>query len=359
MSGWKDHLRPAILGLEAYRTYEYRPDLVRLDANESPLGLDDADRETVAHELERLPVHRYPEVSGRPIREALARRWNVEPDEVLAGNGSDELIGVLATAFAEGPRGRGRALFPVPTFGSYESIALSRGLEPVKVPLREDFGLDEERVREAMLRERPAVALFASPNNPTGNRFDPAALERLARLGAGGVVVADEAYADFAGKTQIPLVREVEGFCVLRSLSKIGLAGLRLGALVGSRDLVAQLDKVRLPYNVNAVSMAIACALLESPGRLDHRIRAIVRQRKALADGLARIPGLTVFPSDANFVLVRTPVDAAGVWRRMLDRGVLVRYLGGGALRNCLRITAGTPHENARCILAIAAAVAT
>jgi histidinol-phosphate aminotransferase len=355
---WKEYLREALLGLEVYRTHEYRPGLVRLDANESPYPLDDADRDTFAHELGRVAVHRYPEVSGRPLREALARRYHVEPDMVLPGNGSDETISVLLTAFAEGPRGRGKVLFPVPTFGTYEASAVARGLLPVKVPLREDWQLDEARCAEALEGERPALCFFASPNNPTGNRFDAAALERLARA-APGVFVADEAYADFSGQTMISLVGEIEGFCVMRSLSKIGLAALRLGALVGPKDLVAQLDKVRLPYNVNAVSMALACALLENPGRLEDRIRKVAASRRKLAEALSGIPGLTVFPSDANFVLVRTPVDGQRAWQRLLDRGVLVRNLSRpGPLRNCLRITAGTPEENDRCVHALREAIA-
>jgi len=354
---WKDDLRETIWGLEAYRTHEYRPGLVRLDANESPFPLDEGERETIAFELSRLPLHRYPEVSGRPLREALARRFDLEPDEILVGNGSDEMISILFTAFAGGKRGRGKALFPVPTFGEYQAIAGAHGMETVQVPLGADWQLDESRTREAILGERPAVAIFASPNNPTGNRLDPAALARLAHASE-GAFVADEAYADFAGATQVSLVREIDGFCVLRSFSKIGLAGLRVGALVASRELVAQLDKVRLPFNLDAVAMAAVCALLQNPGRMEDRIRRIRAAREDLRAGLARIPGVTAFPSDANFVLVRVPLDGPTVWKRMLQRNVLVRvFPGKGPLQDCLRITAGTVEENETCVAALAAAV--
>ncbi len=355
---WKDDLRETIWGLEAYRTHAYRPGLVRLDANESPFPLEEAERDAIASALSRLPLHRYPEVTGRPLREALARRHGLEPDQVLVGNGSDEMISVLFTAFAEGRRGRGKVLFPVPTFGEYEAIARVHGMETVKVPLGEGWRLDEDRAREAIRAERPALAIFASPNNPTGNLLDPAALDRLARASQ-GIFALDEAYADFAGITRIPLVGEIEGFCVLRSFSKIGLAGLRLGALVASRDLVAQLDKVRLPFNLDAFALAAACALLEEPARMDDRVRRIRAAREELRAGLAGIPGLTVFPSDANFVLVGVPRDAPAVWKRMLERDVLVRvFPGAGPLRDCLRITAGTPEENERCVAALAAAIA-
>ncbi len=355
---WRDFLRESLASLEVYRTFDYRPGLVRLDANESPFPLDKADLDTFARELSRVALHRYPDVSGRPLREALARHHHVSPAQVLAANGSDEVISILMTALAEGPRGRGAVLFSVPTFGEYESIALAHGARPVKVPLGEGFALDEGAALEAIRREQPALCFFASPNNPTGNCFDALALERLARESP-GVFVADEAYADFAARTMIPLVGKIDGFCVMRSLSKIGLAALRVGALIGPSDLVAQLDKVRLPFNVNAVSMALACAVLEHPERLEERVRKVAAARRELAAGLAAVPGLTVFASEANFVLVRTPIDGQRAWQRLLERGVLVRNLSRpGPLENCLRVTAGTPEENQRCVDAMRAALA-
>ncbi|HET6923877.1 MAG TPA: histidinol-phosphate transaminase [Anaeromyxobacteraceae bacterium] len=355
---WRDFLRQTLASLEVYRTHEYQPGLTRLDANESPFPLDRADLDAFARELGRIAIHRYPDVSGRPLRQAFARRLGVAPEQVLVANGSDEVISILVTAFAEGPRGRGAVLFPVPTFGEYESIALAHGAVPVKVPLGEGFALDEEGALAAIRREQPALCFFASPNNPTGNRFDAPALERLARE-TPGVFVADEAYADFAAQTMIPLVGAIEGFCVMRSLSKVGLAALRVGALVGPADLVAQLDKVRLPFNVNAVSMALACMVLGNPERLEARVREVAAARGELAAGLAAIPGLTVFPSDANFVLVRTPIDGQRAWQRLLERGVVVRNLSRpGPLANCLRVTAGTPEENQRCVDAMRAALA-
>ena len=170
------------------------------------------------------------------------------------------------------------------------------------------------------------------------------------------VLVADEAYADFDGRSMIPLVGKVPGLFVMRSLSKVGMAAMRLGALVAPPDAAAELDKVRLPYNVNAVSAALACAVLRSPEHLDARIRRVAERRRELEAGLRRIRGLTVFPSDANFVLVRTPVDAKQVFDRLLEHGVLVRYLSRpGPLERCLRITAGTPEENETCLRALRA----
>jgi histidinol-phosphate aminotransferase len=359
---WKDHLREGVWALGVYRPFDYataRPDLVRLDANESCLPLEREEVAALQEELARVPFHRYPEVSGRPLREALSLRWKVEPDQLLLGNGSDELIAILVTAFGAGQGGApGKVLYPTPTFGEYESIALAHGAKPVPVPLDSRFQLDEVRLADAIRRERPGLAFFATPNNPTGNRFDAGTLERLSRQ-MDAVLVADEAYADFGGFTMMPQVGEVPGLFVMRSLSKIGFAALRLGALVGPREAIAELDKVRLPYNVNAASQALACALLARPDRLDARIRRVAESRRALEAGLRALPGLTLFPSDANFVLVRAPGDAKAVFDRLLAQGVLVRLLARpGPLERCLRITAGTPPENEACLAALRVALA-
>jgi histidinol-phosphate aminotransferase len=358
---WKDHLREAVWGLSVYRPFDYAAapaDLVRLDANESPYALERDELEAVQAELARVDFHRYPEVSGRPLREALARWWKVEPDRILLGNGSDEIIAILIAAFGGGRHGApGTVLFPVPTFGEYEQIALAHGARPLPVPLDGRFQLDEARLAETIRRERPALGFFATPNNPTGNRFDGGTLERLAGQ-MDAVLVADEAYGDFGGDTMLPRVDEVPGLFVMRSLSKIGLAALRLGALVGPREAVAELDKVRLPYNVNAASQALACAVLGRPDLLAARIRRVAERRRELEAGLRELPGVTVFPSDANFVLIRTPGDAKQVWERLLQRRVLVRNLSRpGPLEGCLRITAGTAEENETCLRALRAAL--
>jgi histidinol-phosphate aminotransferase len=359
---WKDHLRETIPALGVYRPFDYASaarDLVRLDANEAAYPLDADDVRAFEDALARVAFHRYPEVSGRPLREALARRWRVAPEQILLGNGSDEIIAILMTAFGGGRGGaRAKVLHPAPTFGEYESIALAHGAQPLPVPLDARFQLDEARLAEVIRRERPALAFFASPNNPTGNRSDFATMERLAAQ-MDGVFVADEAYADFGGATQMARVGELPGFCVMRSLSKIGFAAMRLGALVGPREIIAELDKVRLPYNVNAVSIALACAALAAPQRLDERIRKVAERRRELGAGLSSIGGLTVFPTDANFVLIRTPGEAKRVFEGLLERGVLVRNLSRpGPLENCLRITAGTQEENDACLRALRAALA-
>lgn len=360
-SSFRSRLRRGIRDVSALRLFDYEraaPGLARLDCNEMALPMSPEERARFADVVASLDLHRYPDVSGRPLREALARRWGVEPDQILLGNGSVELLGLLMTAFGgDGTAGTPKVLYPEPSFPQYEVIARTHGLVPLAVPLSPDFQLDEARCTEAIRRERPVLAVFASPNNPTGNRFDEEALLRLANL-MDGAFIADEAYADFTEHTLLRRLPRAPSLFVLRSLSKIGLAGLRLGALVGAREAIADLDRVRLPWNVNAVSMALGCAALARPELLQARIRQCIELRRGLEAGLRRIPGLTVYPSEANFILVRTARRASEVARQLLSRGVLIKDVSApGLLADCLRITVGTAEENERCLAALRTAL--
>jgi histidinol-phosphate aminotransferase len=306
--------------------------------------------------LRKVSLHRYPDVSGAPLREILAQRWNIAPEQILLGNGSVEVLANLMTAFGGGRGDRpARVLYPDPSFPHYEVIARINGVEPLPIALGPEFGLDERAFIRAIEEHEPELALFASPNNPSGNPFDQDTLERLARR-LDGCFVVDEAYVDFAGtrSTLIERIRDTPGLFVTRTLSKIGFAGLRLGALIGAPEAIAELDKVRLPWNVNAVTQALAGVLLSHPERLEARIRAIVALRGALETELRAIPGLTVFPSQANFVLVRVPFAAQLVFERLLSHGVLVKNVSRpGLLDRCLRISVGTATENGRCVRAL------
>lgn len=358
---WREHLRAGIAQLSPLRPFDYAaagPDLARLDCNELAFGPTAEELARFSDAVGRLQLQRYPDMSARPLREALARRWQVEPDEILLGNGSVEILGLLMTAFGAGaPGARAKVLYPEPSFPYYEVVALTHGVTPVAVPLDQHFQLDEQRLVRAIESERPALALFASPNNPSGNRFDPAVLERLAQWMDAAFVV-DEAYADFAGSTLLPRVRNVPGLFVLRSLSKVGLAGLRLGALVGARDAIAELDKVRLPWNISSVTAALGCAALACPELLNDRVRVVVELRQRLTAALREVPGLVVYPSEANFVLVRLPVDAATIFRRLLGEGVLIKDVScPGLLERCIRISVGTAAENTRCVQALRSAL--
>jgi histidinol-phosphate aminotransferase len=363
---WVEHLRPEIAALSPFRpTGRDAPvDLVRLDCNEAPIALDPSELEALRTVLGTLSLQRYPELSGASLRRTLAERWQIDPAQILLGNGSSELLALLATAFGGGRHGRrARLLYPDPSFPHYEVIARTHGLVPVAVPLESDFRLDEQRIAQAIAAHTPALALVASPNNPSGNRFEPDALLRLARR-MDAAFVADEAYVDFvdggaAASTLIPRVREIPGLFVTRTFSKLGFAGLRVGALIGAPDAIAELDKVRLPWNVNAASLAFAEALLSRPERIDARVRMIRELRSAFEMALHAIPGLHVFPSQANFVLVRVALSAQLVFERLLAHGILVKNVARpGVLDGCLRITVGTATENQRCASALREALA-
>lgn len=358
---WRDRIRPGLADVVAPPAFDYASAgaaLVRLDCNELPVAPGPDELRGFATQLAALPLHRYPEIDGRSLREAFARRYDVDPEQVLVGNGSVELIGLLLTAFG-GDRARPlELLYPDPSFVYYETIARTHGARPLPLPLDAAFELHEPLANAVIDQRRPAVAIFASPNNPTGKCFDPEMLLRLARR-LDGAFVVDEAYADYCGTSFIPRLDEAPGLFVLRTLSKLGYAGLRIGALFGPRDAIRELDKVRLPWNVNAVSLALGCSVLARPERLDAHVGAVVGWRRVLESELDAIPGVTVFPSNASFSLVRVPADAHAVFEGMLRRGVLVKDVArAGPLQNCLRISVGTGTENERCVAALRATLA-
>jgi histidinol-phosphate aminotransferase len=291
-----------------------------------------------------LELNRYPDPEAAALRELLAARCGWPREGLLLGNGSDDLIVLLLTACG-GPGAT--LLVPTPTFSMYRHSAVALGWQVEEVPLTPSFALDEAALVERARAVRPRLSIFASPNNPTGNCFDTAVLERYLRA-AGGVVVIDEAYHDFCGRSLAPLLERHRNLVVLQTLSKIGLAALRLGILLADPRLAAELNKVRLPYNVGGFSQVAACAALEQPEYLRSQIDTILGERRRLAAALERLPGVTVFPSDANFLLLRTERPSRDLFEALRTRGVLVRDLGGapGLLERCLRVTVGTPAEN-------------
>lgn len=335
-------IRREIRALKAYEV-ERREGRIRLDANESPYPPPADLLAEILEALSRVAVHRYPDASAEELRDLLAARLGARPSRVVVGNGSDELIQILLTLVA----GPGRAVAaPVPTFGMYAIGARALGLRFVGVPLGKEFALEGGPLWDALRREGPRAVFFAYPNNPTGNCFDPELLQEVIREFP-GLVVVDEAYYDYSGKTLLPLLDAHPNLVVLRTLSKIGLAGLRLGILVAREELVAEVHKVRLPYNVNALSQAAARVVLSHPEATRARVEALLAERERVSRGLQGLAGVEVFPSEANFLLIRTPFAAPRISRRLAAEGVLVRSFGATAgLEGCLRVTIGTPPEN-------------
>ncbi|HKU46291.1 MAG TPA: histidinol-phosphate transaminase [Burkholderiales bacterium] len=336
----EDLVRPEILALKAYPVASSEG-MVKLDAMENPYPLPQSLREELAAVLARVEVNRYPTPSPQKLRDAIARRMNVPAGmEVLLGNGSDELIAMLITALA---RPGATMMFPSPTFVMYSMGATFSGMRAVPVPLREDFSLDAGAFIARMQAEKPALVFIAYPNNPTGVLYPEADVVKIIKA-CPGLVVLDEAYHVFAGKTFVGRIGEFENLVVIRTVSKLGLAGIRLGYLVGRPEWVAQLDKVRPPYNVSVLTQAAALFMLEKLEVLEAQAARIRADRTQLGTSLKALKGVTVFPSEANFFLIRVP-DAERAYQALKQQNVLVRNLNPG-IRNCLRVTVGTPEEN-------------
>jgi histidinol-phosphate aminotransferase len=333
-------VRPEILALKAYPVPSAEG-MVKLDAMENPYTLPEALRLELAAVLARVEVNRYPTPSPQKLREAIARRMDVPQGmEVLLGNGSDELIQIVTTALA---RPGAAMMFPSPTFVMYAMGATFNGMKALAVPLREDFSLDAAAFIARMQVENPALVFIAYPNNPTGVLYPEADVAEVIKA-CKGLVVIDEAYHVFAQKSFLPRLAEFDNVVIIRTVSKLGLAGIRLGYLVGRPAWVEQFDKVRPPYNVSVLTQAAALFMLDKLEVLEAQAALIRQEREQLRKNLAALAGVTVFPSAANFFLVRVP-DAVKTDAALRRQGVLVKNLHPG-LPNCLRLTVGRPDEN-------------
>ncbi|NLI30800.1 MAG: histidinol-phosphate transaminase [Nitrospiraceae bacterium] len=331
--------RQNIRSLTAYEAKEI-PCRIKLDANESPvapvISLD-------PKVLSRL--NRYPDPQGSALKKTLAREHGVMPDQLLLGNGSDEIISYLITTFG------GPVLYPVPTFSMYGITAQTLGEPGIGIPLQSDMQLDQRKMVAAIRKLAPKLIFLSTPNNPTGNAFQREAIEEIIRI-SGGIVVVDEAYQPFSReKSFIPDIKRFPRLAVLRTFSKIGLAALRLGYLVADSGLITEVNKVRLPYNVNALSQALVLASLRQKNETRAVVKEIVSEREKMAKELRGMPGIDVVPSDANFILLRMP-NADAVHAALIAAGILVRNLGS-AVPNALRVTIGTPKENAAFLAAL------
>lgn len=349
----EDLIRPEIRALSPYHV----PDasgLVKLDAMENPYGLPEALAAEWAERVHTVALNRYPDSGTQALRDALRRTMSVpEGQSILLGNGSDELIQIMLMAVA----GRDRAvLAPEPGFVMYRMIAVFCGMKYVGVPLRaDDFSIDVDAMLAAIHAHRPSMVFLAYPNNPTGNLFDRSAIEAILRA-APGLVVLDEAYAPFADDSFMGDLGRYDNLIVMRTVSKMGLAGLRLGYLCGPRVWLDEFDKVRLPYNINVLTQAAALFALEHKTVFDEQAARIRSDRARLIDGLRALPGIRVWDSEANFILFRVPAgQATDIFEGLKTEGILVKNLAGasGPLTDCLRVTVGTPEENAHFLVAL------
>lgn len=350
-------LRPDVQSMHAYAVQDARG-LLKLDAMENPYTLPAELQAALGARLGALALNRYPGERGADLQRALAAYAQVpEGFGLMLGNGSDELISLLAMA-CDLPGAT--IVAPVPGFVMYAISAQLQGLKFVGVPLTGDFELDADAMLAAIALERPAILYLAYPNNPTANLWDAGAMRRVidAQGAQGGLVVIDEAYQPFAGLSWLDVIRGDPArhghVLLMRTLSKFGLAGVRLGYLIGPAALVAEVDKVRPPYNISVLNCECALFALEHADVFAAQAQAIRSERAALAARLSELRGVRAWPSDANMVLVRVP-DADKAFAGMKARGVLVKNVSRmhPLLANCLRLTVGTPEENARMFAAL------
>ncbi len=327
--------------------------LIKLDAMENPYSLPSDLRARVAAAAANVAINRYPDATAEALKHALRQAFALgDGVDLVLGNGSDELISMLTMMVA---REGATIVAPEPSFVMYAISAKLANVRYVGVPLGHDFALDTDAMLAAIARERPALVWLAFPNNPTGNLFDVAAMEAVIRA-APGLVVIDEAYYAFANRSFILRGREFPNVVVVRTVSKIGLAGLRLGYAVGDPAWMRELDKLRPPYNVNSLTQAVAPLLLAEEAMLAGQARDICAERERVTAALSAMPGVSTWRTYTNFALARF-ADANATFEMLRHAGILVKNVSGmhPSLANCLRITIGTPHENDALLRAIGA----
>lgn len=343
-------IREEIRALNAYHVPPSQG-MIKLDAMENPYGLPPALQAEIAALVAGAAMNRYPDPSADALKTQLRETMGIPAGmDVMLGNGSDELIQIIAMAVAKPDA----VLLSIePSFVMYQMIATFTGMRYVGVPLTPNFELDTPRVLDAITQHQPAVIFLAYPNNPTGNLFDAEDISRIIEA-APGLVVVDEAYHAFADSSFMPKLAQYPNLLVMRTLSKLGLAGLRLGFMAGSPAWLGQLEKLRLPYNINVLTQLVAQKILAQAEVLTQQTEQIKQQRFILKQRLETMQGVEVFPSDANFILIRVAA-ADKVFEGIKQRGILIKNLSRGheMLKNCLRITVGTPEENERLVQAL------
>ena len=349
-------IRDDVRAIEAYPVPS-AVGFVKLDAMENPFSLPEGLQQQLGERLGRQALNRYPLSDPRGFKERLGKSIGLPPGmQLMLGNGSDELIHLVIQACAKPGT---TVLAPAPSFVMYELSARFDHCNYVGVPLKGNFALDAERMLQAIAEHRPAVVFIAYPNNPTGNLFDRGGIDAILRA-APGIVVIDEAYLPFAQETWMPQLKRTPNLLVLRTLSKLGLAGIRLGYLAGDADWIEQIEKLRPPYNVNVLTLAAADLMLENMSILDAQAVALRSERGKLLSRLQATPGVRAFDSAANFILFRV-ANAEAVFAALKQRGVLIKNVAPThpLLAGCLRVTVGTVAANETFMKALRASLGT
>ena len=354
-------VRPEIRALSAYHVPP-ATDCIKLDAMENPYRWPESMVDEWLQLVREVELNRYPDPSASVLKERLRQSMAIPANaDILLGNGSDELIQMILMAMAtKDQNGQAQTVLSVdPSFVMYDMVSTYAGMNYASVPLNEDFSLNVTAFLEAIERYTPAIIFIAYPNNPTGNLFNRADVQKIIDA-APGVIVIDEAYHAFADDSFMGEAGRLDNLLVMRTVSKMGLAGLRLGLVAGKSEWLNEFDKVRLPYNLNILTQATAEFALSHQSVLDKQTAIICQTRKDLIAELTKIESLYVYPSQANFILFRTAADqATAIFNRLKQAGILIKNLSpvGGALQDCLRVTVGMPEENQAFLAALQQAI--
>ncbi|MEG0071467.1 MAG: histidinol-phosphate transaminase [Raoultibacter sp.] len=322
---------------------KYLPAQAYLSANENPQDIPDEVRHAVTKRMKKFSFNRYPDPLATELRELIAEANGLEKENVLIGNGGDELL--FNTALAWGGPGRTCLNIP-PTFSVYENNARLTGTTVINIDRGEDYEIDEEAVLARMAQGDIDYVIIASPNNPTGKLADERFLLKLLES-TDALVMVDEAYFEFSRTSMRPYLAQHKNLVLLRTFSKaFSLAGVRMGYILGDVDVITEFVKVRQPYSVDSLAQLVACSVYENRNSFARGITEIIEQRGVVFDALRKIPRVKVYPSDANYILFKT-ANAAGVWEKLYKQGVLVRdFSKAPGLTDCLRVTIGSPEEN-------------
>ncbi|MGZ8176283.1 histidinol-phosphate transaminase [Methylobacter sp.] len=349
--------RKEVLAMSAYKVAD-ATGLIKLDAMENPYSWPEDIKKDWLETLKDCPLNRYPDPEARHLT-ATIKRLNRIPNQfdVLLGNGSDEIIQLLLMALPA----NACVLAPDPGFVMYKQLSQCLGLTYHAIPLLADsFDLDLPAMLAAIDQHQPSVIFLAYPNNPTGNLFSEASIRDIIKT-AKGLVVIDEAYAPFADASFIDSLGQYDNLLVMRTVSKLGLAGLRLGYIAGMPDIIEQLHKIRLPYNINSLTQISADFALSNKALFDQQTQQICAERSVVFNRLNALDGITAYPSAANFILFRTPENrATEIFVSIKQQGVLIKNLSpqGGLLADCLRVTVGKPEENEAFLVALSRSLA-
>ena len=331
-----------IKSLRAYEVEDYDCE-IKLHANENPFSLSDELTSDFGEYFSDLKLNRYPDPDCRILKQAITGITGIPSESLVVGNGSDELIQLILQIFCD--RGDSFA-FPDPTFGMYSIIGKGLGLTPKSFPLNENWDFDGDEFLEFLVEQSARVVFLSYPNNPTGNCYSATEIKKVI-AGFQGIVVLDEAYFDFAQQSFCQEIKKNNNLILLRSLSKIGLAALRVGYGMADPYIIEQINKIRLPYNCNTFSQEISAWVLQNFLPIENQIKQILLERDRLLNELSKFEFLTVFPSNSNFILFRVASDGGKLFKKLVENGILIRNLNAHPrLKNCLRVTVGTQKEN-------------